>query len=215
MTPIYNFALLDSADGDCNGVYIDNQCHTFWPGDMNWADAEAWCARTISVVGYTGAHLTSIATSAKQEAIEQLMDRFGIRRAWVGGTNKPLLWKWVSNQQDVQAQGCYNDSQAFSYKAQIAGISSEGCIDACKNAGYGYAGVQVTHLSSSDYYCSNRSVSRDSVVDPLLLFVQFVLFTTKSSALTNASSTTMITYRLTKTPPQHSWSKITPLAQYT
>lgn len=139
-----------SVGQDCNGVYIDFQCHTFGFDDHTWLGAEAKCSERNTIVGYRGAHLTSIGSQEKQTNIEKFMNRFGMRGAWVGATNKPLLWQWVTNKQDLQAQGCYNDSTMFSYRVQITGLSVEGCIDACNIAGYGYAGIQVTHLFSAD-----------------------------------------------------------------
>lgn len=82
---------------DCNGVNIDFQCHTFRFDIQSWPSAEDSCARSLSVPGLMGAHLTSIRSSEKQRQIEDFMDRFGMEGAWIGATDRPLLWQWLSS----------------------------------------------------------------------------------------------------------------------
>lgn len=140
---------------DCNGVYIDYQCHIFRLDVHDWYSAESTCAITYSVASYTAAHLTTVESAVKQSQIQDFMIRFGIAYSWVGATNHPLLWQWLSNRQVLQAEGCYMDdpnNKTFAYAATISGLSSEGCIDACRISGYGYAGLQ----NGGSCVCGNR-----------------------------------------------------------
>lgn len=93
-----------------------------------------------------------------------------------------LLLSLRLDQQVIQSQGCYNDdpkNRAFSYSAQISGLSSEGCIDACRMAGYGYAGIQVTSSSTVHHKLSIHSVFHK---DKALLFVILEMETNANSA---------------------------------
>ena len=69
----------------------------------------------------------------------------------------------------VSLQGCYHDDPgARDLPVEMTGfhqtMTPTACIDACRQAGYRYAGLQVTHyrtLSTCDVACSRVSTSLD------------------------------------------------------
>lgn len=91
------YHLVEQGCGDLGGSYIDYQCHTFRFDSQSWTSAEVSCSISLSVRNFAGAHLTCIGSADKQIKIEHFMDRYGIKGAWIGATNKPLLWQWLSS----------------------------------------------------------------------------------------------------------------------
>ncbi|KAI0231273.1 hypothetical protein LSAT2_018363 [Lamellibrachia satsuma] len=125
-------------DADVSGEH-NGKVYKVYKERKNYNDAKAACEATDD------GRLVTVDGEGVQRALNTLMERSIVTKAWLGAKRTKTDWRWVGSGKSLKYQGCFSDTGDARLSVSVSSKQDntpDSCIAECRHRNNKYAGVK-------------------------------------------------------------------------